>query len=150
MVLTSDAFRALQRATGKFDVIVSENTFGDILTDEASVLSGSMGMLPSASLGDPAKGGPAGKGPLGLFEPVHGTAPEIAGRDMANPIAMVLSAAMMLEYGLGEAGAGRAIEAAVAKVLESGVRTGDIASEGEAVVGTKAMSGRIAEAMEAG
>ena len=149
-MLVDNCAMQLIRQPKQFDVIVTGNLFGDILSDEAAMLTGSIGMLPSASLGDPAKGGPAGKGPLGLFEPVHGTAPEIAGRDMANPIAMVLSAAMMLEYGLGEAGAGRAIEAAVAKVLESGVRTGDIASEGEAVVGTKAMSGRIAEAMEAG
>jgi 3-isopropylmalate dehydrogenase len=140
----------LIRQPRQFDVIVTGNLFGDILSDEAAMLTGSIGMLPSASLGDPAKGGPAGRGPLGLFEPVHGTAPEIAGRDMANPIAMVLSAAMMLEYGLGEAGAARAIEAAVAKVLDSGARTGDIVSEGEDVIGTKAMSARIAEALEAG
>ena len=149
-MLVDNCAMQLIRQPKQFDVIVTGNLFGDILSDEAAMLTGSIGMLPSASLGDPAKGGPAEKGPLGLFEPVHGTAPEIAGRDMANPIAMVMSAAMMLEYGLGEAGAGRAIEAAVAKVLESGVRTGDIAPEGEAVVGTKAMSGRIAETMEAG
>ncbi|MFQ5915369.1 MAG: 3-isopropylmalate dehydrogenase [Nitrospinota bacterium] len=148
-MLVDNCAMQLVRWPKQFDVIVTGNLFGDILSDEAAMLTGSIGMLPSASLGDPAKGGPAGRGPLGLFEPVHGTAPEIAGKDQANPVAMILSAAMLLEYGLGEPEAGRAIEDAVAQVLDAGARTGDIAAEGEEVLGTKAMSGRIAEALEA-
>jgi 3-isopropylmalate dehydrogenase len=147
-MLVDNCAMQLVRWPQQFDVIVTGNLFGDILSDEAAMLTGSIGMLPSASLGDPTKGGPAGRGPLGLFEPVHGTAPEIAGKDMANPIATILSAAMMLEYGLGEAGAGRAIEAAVSQVLESGARTADIASAGDEVLGTKAVSERIVAALE--
>ncbi|MBI2881892.1 MAG: 3-isopropylmalate dehydrogenase [Candidatus Tectomicrobia bacterium] len=147
-MLVDNCAMQLVRWPRQFDVIVTSNLFGDILSDEAAMLTGSIGMLPSASLGDPAKGGPAGKGPLGLFEPVHGTAPEIAGKDVANPIATILSVAMMLDYGLGEPGAARAIGDAVSQVLDSGARTADIASEGDEVLGTKAMSARIAEAVE--
>ncbi len=148
-MLVDNCAMQLIRWPKQFDVIVTGNLFGDILSDEAAMLTGSIGMLPSASLGDPSKGGPAGRGPLGLFEPVHGTAPEIAGQDVANPIATILSAGMMLEYGLGESGAGRAIEKAVSNVLDSGARTADIASRGGEVLGTKAMSARIVEALEA-
>ena len=147
-MLVDNCAMQLVRWPKQFDVIVTENLFGDILSDEAAMLTGSIGMLPSASLGDPSKGGPAGRGPLGLFEPVHGTAPEIAGQDTANPIAMILSAGMMLEYGLGEQAAGRAVESAVAAVLESGARTADIASEGQEVIGTRAISERIAASLE--
>ena len=112
-----------------FDVMVTENMFGDILTDEASMLAGSMGLLPSASLGD---GGP------GLYEPIHGSAPDIAGKGIANPCGAILSAAMMLRYSCGAPDAAAAIEKAVLEVLRSGVRTKDIAgSGGTSVVGTE-------------
>jgi 3-isopropylmalate dehydrogenase len=104
-----------------FDVIVTENLFGDILTDEAAVLGGSLGLLPSASLGD---GGP------GLYEPIHGSAPDIAGRGIANPVGTVLSAAMLLRWSLGRGDAAEAIEAAVGATIADGVRTGDIAGSG--------------------
>ena len=112
-----------------FDVIVTENLFGDILSDESAMLTGSLGMLPSASLG--ADGDP------GLFEPVHGSAPDIAGQGIANPLATFLSAAMMLRHGLGRADDAARIEAAVDAVLERGLRTPDLAGEGEAAVGTE-------------
>lgn len=117
---------------GQFDVILTENTFGDILSDEASVLSGSLGMLASASLGDTSS----------LFEPCHGSAPDIAGKNIANPLGQVLSAAMMLEYGLGLGEAARDIEGAVTRVLDEGWRTADIAratTPRERILGTKEM-----------
>lgn len=147
-MLVDNCAMQLVRWPKQFDVIVTGNLFGDILSDEAAMLTGSIGMLPSASLGDPSKGGPAGRGPRGLFEPVHGTAPEIAGQDLANPIAMILSAGLMLEYGLGEKAAGRAIESAVAAVLDTGARTSDIASEGQKTLGTQAISESIAAVLE--
>ncbi len=104
-----------------FDVMVTENMFGDILTDEASMLAGSMGMLPSASLGD---GGP------GLYEPIHGSAPDIAGQGVANPCGTILSAAMLLRHSCGAEAAAQAIEAAVAGAIRSGARTRDIAAPG--------------------
>ena len=113
-----------------FDVIVTGNIFGDILSDEASQMTGSIGMLPSASLGS---------GSLGMYEPVHGSAPDIAGKDIANPIATILSGAMMLKYSFGLADEAKAIEDAVAKVLNDGYRTGDIMSEGMKTVGCKEM-----------
>ena len=119
----------------RFDVIVTGNLFGDILSDEAAVLTGSLGMLPSASLGD--------SGP-GLYEPVHGSAPDIAGQDMANPIGTILSVAMMLRYSLGNEDAAREVEAAVDAVLDAGYRTADIA-RGGTVVGCNEMGGRIAD-----
>jgi 3-isopropylmalate dehydrogenase len=118
------------RAPTQFDTIVTGNIFGDILSDAAAMLTGSIGMLPSAAVG-------SGKYP-GLFEPVHGSAPDIAGTDKANPFAMVLSASMMLRYGLNEPAAADRIEAAVTKTLEQGVRTGDIATAGEEVSGCAA------------
>jgi 3-isopropylmalate dehydrogenase len=118
-----------------FDVLVTENMFGDILTDEASMLAGSMGMLPSASLND---------SPVGLYEPIHGSAPDIAGQDKANPCATVLSAAMLLRHSLDLHEEARAVENAVGEVLADGLRTGDIARPGEAVVGTAAMGSAIA------
>ena len=121
---------------GQFDVILTENMFGDILSDEASMITGSIGMLSSASLG---------KTKLGLYEPSHGSAPDIAGRNIANPIATILSATMMLRYSLDLDDAAAAIEAAVAKVLKEGYRTTDIMSEGMTLVGTDKMGDLIAE-----
>jgi 3-isopropylmalate dehydrogenase len=112
--------------------------FGDILSDEASQITGSIGMLPSASLGE---------GTLGLYEPIHGSAPDIAGMGKANPIAAILSAAMMLRYSLGRPEAAERIEEAVGKALEAGLRTADIAREGDAAVGTRAMGDAILAAL---
>jgi 3-isopropylmalate dehydrogenase len=120
----------LVREPRQFDVIVTGNLFGDILSDEASMLTGSTGMLPSASLDARGKG---------LYEPIHGSAPDIAGKDVANPLAAILSAAMMLRYSLGRAGAAERIENAVRKVLRDGVRTADIHTPGTRKVGTEAM-----------
>lgn len=120
----------------QFDVIVTSNMFGDILSDEASMLTGSIGMLPSASLSD---------GKLGLYEPSHGSAPDIAGQDKANPLATILSAAMMLRYSFDLEEEASAIEAAVEKVLDEGYRTGDIASEGTKIVGCAKMGELVAE-----
>ena len=121
---------------GQFDVILTENMFGDILSDEASMITGSIGMLSSASLG---------KTKLGLYEPSHGSAPDIAGKNVANPIATILSAAMMLRYSFDEDEAANAIEAAVQSVLTAGYRTTDIMSEGMELVGTDKMGDLIAE-----
>lgn len=128
-----NAAMQLVRNPAQFDVIVTSNIFGDILSDEASMITGSIGMLPSASLGTTK---------LGLYEPIHGSAPDIAGQDKANPIATILSVAMMLRYSLNLPTEADVIEAAVVRVLDKGYRTGDIASEGTTVVGTKEM-GRI-------
>lgn len=130
-----NASMQLIRDPRQFDVIVTTNMFGDILSDEASMITGSIGMLPSASLGS---------GTLGLYEPIHGSAPNLAGQDKANPIATILSTAMMLRYSLKQAAAADIVENAVKKVLEKGYRTGDIASEGCIPVGTKEMGGLIA------
>lgn len=131
-----NAAMQLVRKPDQFDVIVTGNLFGDILSDEASMITGSIGMLPSASLGD---------GKPGLYEPIHGSAPDIAGQDKANPIATILSAAMLLRYSLNMDKAAGEIETAVVKVLEEGYRTGDIASEGCRLVGTKEMGKLILE-----
>ena len=139
-VLVDTAAMQLVRAPSRFDVMVAENTFGDILTDEAAVLSGSMGMLPSASLaGVPEPGKPA----YGLFEPIHGTAPDIAGQGIANPIASILSTAMLLRYSLGLDEAAELVEDAVSRALADGYRSGDIASPGDTVVGTVEMGNII-------
>jgi len=137
-----NAAMQLIRAPGQFDVIVTSNLFGDILSDEASVLTGSIGMLASASLGEPVQGGLR----PGMYEPIHGSAPDIAGKDLANPLATILSAAMMLRYSFGLEKEAQAIETAVNNVLDKGLRTGDIASRSgatgataEKIVGTKAM-----------
>jgi 3-isopropylmalate dehydrogenase len=114
----------------QFDVIVTGNMFGDILSDEAAMITGSIGMLASASLSEST---------MGLYEPVHGSAPDIAGKDMANPIATILSAAMMLRYSLGMPKAADSIEAAVNRVLDEGYRTADIAKKGDKVIGTVQM-----------
>jgi 3-isopropylmalate dehydrogenase len=128
-LLVDNAAMQLVSRPAEFDVIVTENLFGDILSDEAAMLTGSLGMLPSASLG--AEGAP------GLFEPVHGSAPDIAGEGVANPLATFLSAAMLLRHGLDRPDDAARIEAAVDAVLERGLRTPDIAAEGEAAVGTE-------------
>ncbi len=133
-----NAAMQLVRNPRQFDTIVTGNLFGDILSDEAAMLTGSIGMLPSASVG-------AGK--PGLFEPVHGSAPDIAGQDKANPIAQVLSAAMMLKYGLNQPAASDRIEQAVMQVLNDGKRTGDIMSEGMTAVGCQAMGAAIVQAL---
>lgn len=126
---------AMQLVSGprQFDVIVTGNLFGDILSDEAAALTGSLGMLPSASIGD---------GP-GLFEPVHGTAPDIAGKGLANPLATILSVAMLVEHALGRRDLALAIERAVENTLSAGHRTGDIARGGEKVIGTAAMGDAV-------
>ncbi len=129
-LLVDNAAMQLVARPSEFDVILSENLFGDILSDESAMLTGSLGMLPSASLGD-------GTGP-GLFEPVHGSAPDIAGTGAANPLATMLSAAMMLRHGFGDEQAARNIEVAIDAVLADGMRTADIyaGSEGEVRAGT--------------
>jgi 3-isopropylmalate dehydrogenase len=135
-----NAAMQLVRNPRQFDTIVTGNLFGDILSDEAAMLTGSIGMLPSASLG---------AGNPGLFEPVHGSAPDIAGQDKANPLAQVLSAAMMLRYGLDQPIAADRIEQAVMKVLDHGDRTGDIMSEGMTMLGCKAMGAALVKALAA-
>ncbi|MBV9818346.1 MAG: 3-isopropylmalate dehydrogenase [Solirubrobacterales bacterium] len=122
LLVDSAAMRLVAAPTG-FDVIVTENMFGDILSDEAAMLTGSLGMLPSASLGEADDGGP------GVFEPVHGSAPDIAGRGIANPLATVLSAAMMLRHGLGMDAEAAALESAVDHALGDGLRTPDLGGE---------------------
>ncbi len=136
-----NAAMQLLRAPKQFDTIVTGNLFGDILSDAAAMLTGSIGMLPSASLGE--------TGP-GVFEPVHGSAPDIAGQDKANPLAQVLSAAMMLRYGLNQPQAADRIEQAVLKVLEQGDRTGDIMSQGKNQLGCKAMGEALIKVLSDG
>lgn len=133
-----NAAMQLVRYPKQFDTIVTGNLFGDILSDAAAMLTGSIGMLPSASLGT--------SGP-GVFEPVHGSAPDIAGQDKANPLAQVLSAAMMLRYGLNEGVAADRIEQAVFKVLDQGYRTGDIMADGMTLLGCQAMGQALIEAL---
>ncbi len=134
-----NAAMQLVRNPKQFDVIVTENMFGDILSDEAAMITGSIGMLPSASLGE---------GTRGMYEPVHGSAPDIAGKGIANPLATILSAAMMLRYSLGQEDAAKAIEAAVDAALTGGARTGDIALKGEAALSTKEMTDRVLAGLE--
>ena len=124
----------------QFDVIVTENMFGDILSDEASMITGSIGMIPSASLGS---------GGRGLYEPIHGSAPDIAGQDKANPIGTILSAAMMLRYSLGMPAEADAVEQAVNAVLEKGYRCADIAAPGEPSIGCRRMGALIAQEIKA-
>ena len=138
-VLVDNCAMALVQHPTRFDTLVTENTFGDILSDEAAILAGSMGMLPSASLG----------GRVGLYEPVHGTAPDIAGQGVANPIAAILSAAMLLRYSFDMTKDADRIDAAVLQVLEAGHRTADIAPRGSRVTGTKEMGDLIVRALEA-
>ncbi|MDY6814262.1 MAG: 3-isopropylmalate dehydrogenase [Pseudomonadota bacterium] len=133
-----NAAMQLVRAPKQFDVIVTGNMFGDILSDEAAMLTGSIGMLPSASLNSRKQG---------MYEPCHGSAPDIAGQGIANPLATILSAAMMLRYSLGEESAAEAIEAAVSKVLDQGLRTADIMSEGAQKVSTREMGEAVLAAL---
>lgn len=128
----------LVRAPKQFDVVVTNNMFGDILSDLASMLTGSIGMLPSASLDEQGKG---------MYEPIHGSAPDIAGKDLANPIATVLSLAMALRYTLGEPGLAARVEQAVGRVLDQGLRTADIMSDGMQRLGTEAMGDAIVAAL---
>lgn len=130
-----NAAMQLVRNPKQFDVILTNNMFGDILSDEASMITGSIGMLPSASLGENKRG---------MYEPIHGSAPDIAGKDIANPIATILSVGMMLKYSFGLDKEAEAIENAVTKALESGARTADIYVEGTKKVGTKEMGSIIA------
>jgi 3-isopropylmalate dehydrogenase len=133
-----NAAMQLVRAPKQFDVIVTGNMFGDILSDEAAMLTGSIGMLPSASLNSEKQG---------MYEPCHGSAPDIAGQGIANPLATILSGAMMLRYSLGEEKAAGAIEAAVSKVLDQGLRTTDIMSEGMQQVSTREMGDAVLAAL---
>lgn len=133
-----NAAMQLVKAPKKFDVLVTGNMFGDILSDEAAMLTGSIGMLPSASLNE------AGRG---LYEPSHGSAPDIAGKDLANPLATILSVAMMLRFSLNQPEAADRIESAVQHVLASGLRTADIWSEGSTKVGTRAMGDAVVAAL---
>tara|TARA_B100001123_G_scaffold352932_1_gene404717 strand:+ start:1059 stop:2147 length:1089 start_codon:yes stop_codon:yes gene_type:complete len=140
-LLVDNASMQIIREPSRFDVIVAENTFGDILTDEASILSGSMGMLPSASLaGTPG----SSKTNVNLFEPIHGSAPDIAGQGIANPLGTILSMALMLRYSLNLHEEANAVERAVEGVLSEGFRTTDIASDGGEIVTTERMGDLIA------
>ena len=121
-----------------FDVILTENMFGDILSDEAAMLAGGIGMLPSASLGETT----------GLYEPVHGSAPDIAGRGVANPLGAILSAAMLLRHSLGMPDEARRVESAVGQVLDEGARTADLARPGQRPIGTREMGERVRRALE--
>lgn len=138
-MLVDNAAMQLVRAPKQFDVIVTGNLFGDILSDEAAMLTGSIGMLPSASLDAANKG---------MYEPIHGSAPDIAGKGIANPLATILSVAMMLRYTLGEAALAERLEQAVAKALDSGLRTGDIHTEGMQRVGTAQMGDAVVAALK--
>jgi len=135
-----NAAMQLVKAPKKFDVVVTGNMFGDILSDEAAMLTGSIGMLPSASLNSANRG---------LYEPSHGSAPDIAGKNIANPLATILSLAMMLRFSLNQAESALRVEAAVEKVLESGLRTADIWSQGTQRVGTSEMGSAVVAALRA-
>lgn len=137
-MLVDNAAMQLVKAPKKFDVLVTGNMFGDILSDEASMLTGSIGMLPSASLNSSNQG---------LYEPSHGSAPDIAGKGIANPLATILSAAMMLRFSLNQEVAAQRIEGAVKKVLEQGLRTADIYSEGTTRVNTQEMGNAVVKAL---
>jgi 3-isopropylmalate dehydrogenase len=134
-----DAFAMdLLRRPQAFDVVVTENLFGDILTDEASMLAGALGMLPSASLGE---------GTLGMYEPIHGSAPDIAGKGLANPIGAILSGAMLLRWSLNRDDLAQAIERAVSRVLGQGIRTADIAADGQRSVSTRDMTDAVLDSL---
>ncbi|MBC8569832.1 3-isopropylmalate dehydrogenase [Zongyangia hominis] len=134
-MLVDNTAMQLVRNPGQFDVIVTENMFGDILSDEASMITGSIGMIPSSSLGE---------GTRGMYEPIHGSAPDIVGKDIANPVATILSAAMMLRYSFNLPEESDAVESAVSQVLEEGYRTADIMSEGCTLLSCSEMGERIA------
>jgi len=139
-MLVDNCAMQLVRNPSQFYVILTENMFGDILSDEASMITGSLGLLPSASLSDPKNGKV-----FGLYEPIHGSAPDIAGQAKANPIAAILSAAMMLRYSFSDEAGAALIERAVEGVLEHGYRTVDIAAPGFQIVSTIAMGQAIIE-----
>jgi 3-isopropylmalate dehydrogenase len=138
-MLVDTAAMQLVRAPKQFDVMVTSNLFGDILSDCAAMLTGSIGMLPSASLN---------KNNYGMYEPIHGSAPDIAGKDIANPLATIISVAMMLRYSLNQAPLADKINAAVNVVLDQGYRTKDISAAGDTIVGTEAMGDLIVNAIE--
>ena len=135
-ILVDNTAMQLIKNPTQFDVLVTENMFGDILSDEASMLTGSIGMMPSASLSE---------GSLGMYEPIHGSAPDIAGMNIANPLGTILSAAMMLRYSFDMIKEADAIEEAVNKVLDEGFRTGDIFEEGFKKVSCSQMGDLVAE-----
>ena len=139
-MLVDAAAMHLLRRPASFDVMLTENMFGDILTDEASMLAGSLGLLPSASLGETS---------VGLYEPIHGSAPDIAGRGIANPLGTILSAAMLLRHSLGLEREAAAVEAAVGDALAAGLRTADIAPAGAASVGSRAAGDAVIERLSA-
>ncbi len=138
-MLVDNAAMQLVRNPKQFDVAVTSNMFGDILTDEASQITGSIGLLPSASLGETKRG---------MYEPIHGSAPDIAGKDMANPIATILSVAMMLRMSFGQNEAAQDIEDAVSRVLAKGLRTADIAAPGEKALSCSAMKKAILDELK--
>jgi 3-isopropylmalate dehydrogenase len=140
MLVDAAAMHLLRRPTS-FDVLLTENMFGDILTDEASMLVGSLGLLPSASLGAER---------AGLYEPIHGSAPDIAGRGIANPIGTILSGAMLLRHSLGLEREAEALEAAVAAALATGVRTADIAAPGLPSVGSRTAADAVIACLRSG
>ena len=137
-VLVDNCAMQLVRDPGQFDVVVTENMFGDILSDEASMITGSIGMIPSSSLGE---------GSRGLYEPIHGSAPDIAGQNKANPIGTILAAAMMLKYSFDMDEEAEAVEAAVSRVLDQGLRTGDMMAEGCTLVSCSEMGDAILKAL---
>lgn len=141
-MLVDNCAMQLVRDPSQFDVILTENMFGDILSDEAAMITGSLGLLPSASLGDPKAGTV-----FGMYEPIHGSAPDIAGQNRANPIAAIMSAAMLLQYTCDDTASSQRIEAAVEAVLQKGIRTSDIAGTSEPV-GTRQMGDAILAALE--
>ena len=138
-IYVDNAAMQLVKAPKQFDVMVTSNLFGDVLSDCAAMLTGSIGMLPSASLN---------KDNFGMYEPIHGSAPDIAGKDIANPLATILSVAMMLRYSLNQTDLAGKIEAAVNTVLDQGYRTGDIAAEGDTIVGTEEMGDLVVAALK--
>ncbi len=145
-MLVDAAAMHLIRRPSDFDVMITTNLFGDILTDEASMLAGSLGMLPSASLGELRADGLG----LGMYEPIHGSAPDIAGQGIANPLAMFLCVAMLLRQSCGLVAEAEAVEAAVAQAIADGLRTADIAAAGEQALGTRAMADAVLERLAAG
>jgi len=137
-MLVDSAAMQLIRNPRDFDVILTENLFGDVLTDEAAMLAGSLGVLPSAAIGE---------GQRGLYEPIHGSAPDIAGRGIANPIGAIMSAAMLLRHSLGLESEAQAIEKAVGRALDAGARTADIAATGETALTTAQMGDAVLAAL---
>jgi 3-isopropylmalate dehydrogenase len=138
-IYVDNAAMQLVKAPKQFDVMVTSNLFGDVLSDCAAMLTGSIGMLPSASLN---------KDNFGMYEPIHGSAPDIAGKDIANPLATILSVAMMLRYSLNQADLADKIETAVNTVLDQGYRTGDIAAAGDTIIGTEEMGDLVVSALQ--